>query len=220
LCPSDHPPETIGDATYGTQGKSNYMYCAGDWFGDAGYDPADKVPRGMFGFRTRTAMRDLTDGSSNTIAMSERAFSQNSLDVVGNIAINLGTAADLRNNPSLCRNVSVSGAHYGSGVTTTRRSGANWANGNPFFSGFNTILPPNSPSCAATNWGGEWGIFPPTSRHVGGAMVLMADGAVRFISQNINAGNPTLPVTTAGVSPFGVWGSLGSKAGSEVLGEF
>jgi prepilin-type processing-associated H-X9-DG protein len=100
------------------------------------------------------------------------------------------------------------------------RSGAAWPNGNPFFSGFNTILPPNSPSCAPDAWGGHWGILPPTSRHPGGVHILMADGAVRFVSENINAGNPTLPIQSSGMSPYGVWGALGSKAGHEVISEF
>jgi hypothetical protein len=43
------------------------------------------------------------------------------------------------------------------------------------------------------------------SQHVGGVHVLMGDGATRFISENIS----TL-----------TWNSLGSRAGSEVVGEF
>ena len=40
----------------------------------------------------------------------------------------------------------------------------------------------------------------------------MADGSVRFISQSIDAGNPTLAEVSAvgGRSPYGVWGSMGS----------
>jgi hypothetical protein len=43
------------------------------------------------------------------------------------------------------------------------------------------------------------------SRHVGGVHVLLADGAVRFVSNNIN-------LTT--------WRNLGFKKDGEVLGEF
>lgn len=229
LCPSDSSPSTLGDAVYGTQGKGNYVFCGGDWFtpgdGEAGsarsrggYHVDDKNPRGMFGFRTKISMRDLTDGSSNTIAMSERAFSNNERDVIGSIAV---SQSDLLANPGSCRGTR-SGSSYSSGITITRRTGANWANGCPFFSGFNTILPPNSPSCAVTNWGGNWGVLPPTSRHTGGAQVLMGDGAVRFVSENIEAGNPTtaVPAATAGISPYGTWGALGSKGGGEVVAEF
>lgn len=54
---------------------------------------------------------------------------------------------------------------------------------------------------------------------------LFADGAVTFVSENIDSGNmaaasPTsdttyIAKTTA--SPYGVWGSLGSRMGGESL---
>jgi prepilin-type processing-associated H-X9-DG protein len=83
-------------------------------------------------------------------------------------------------------------------------------------SGFNTILPPNS--IGATNYSSEWGsehILPPDSRHPGGVNAMMADGSVRFVSETIEAGNPASAGVTQGLSPFGVWGAMGSKAGGE-----
>ena len=85
-------------------------------------------------------------------------------------------------------------------------------------SGFTTILPPNSPSCA--NGAGEWqeGIFTPDSYHPGGVNGGMCDGSVRFFSETINAGNLNAPVPrvgSLGPSPYGVWGALGSKDGTE-----
>jgi hypothetical protein len=44
----------------------------------------------------------------------------------------------------------------------------------------------------------------------------MGDGAVNFISENIDAGN-------FGVTPnpnFGVWGALGTRAGGETVGQY
>lgn len=221
----------MADIVYGLQGKSNYRFCGGDWstpgsgesglgnIQSGGYHITDKNPRGIFGFRTRTSMRDLVDGSSNTLAMSERAFSHSSHDLLGSIAIE---QAGLMTTPGTCRTTQA-GSRYSSSVTTTRRSGASWANGNPFFAAFNTILPPNSPSCAISNWGGNYGVLPPTSRHTGGVHTLMADGAIRFISENINAGDSMAAVPSPGSgseSPYGVWGALGSKNAGEVVGEF
>jgi hypothetical protein len=69
------------------------------------------------------------------------------------------------------------------------------------------------------------GIISATSYHRGGVNGLIGDGAVRFISDNINyfsagtdmstiqAGNPA---EVTGASPFGVWGALGSIDGGEV----
>ena len=55
----------------------------------------------------------------------------------------------------------------------------------------------------------------------------MGDGTVRFISDNINAGNPTVTNPAgggsgapSGASAYGVWGSLGSINGGETVGDF
>lgn len=61
------------------------------------------------------------------------------------------------------------------------------------------------------------------SLHVGGTHCLMTDGAVRFISENIDAGNQATAVpapNSSGRSPYGVWGALGSRGSGEVVGEF
>ena len=51
----------------------------------------------------------------------------------------------------------------------------------------------------------------------------MTDGSARFISDNIDTGNlaaVTPAAAASSPSPYGVWGALGTKAGSEVIGEF
>ena len=58
-------------------------------------------------------------------------------------------------------------------------------------------------------------VLPPRSRHTGGVHCLFADGAVRFLSDNIDTGNLSMPNPTSGRSPYGVWGALGSKDGGE-----
>jgi hypothetical protein len=57
---------------------------------------------------------------------------------------------------------------------------------------------------------------------------LLADGAVRFISDTISTGNLSAPDLTAasntatysGPSNYGVWGALGSRNGGDIVGEF
>ena len=56
------------------------------------------------------------------------------------------------------------------------------------------------------------------SRHVGGAHFLMADGAVRFINQNISY-SPGEPANNYSQG-YGVWGALNTMGGNEVVGEF
>ena len=67
---------------------------------------------------------------------------------------------------------------------------------------------------------------------------MLADGAVKFVSETIDAGNLTLPAPLTGgapdgggshgfytearfgASPYGVWGALGSRSGGEVIGDY
>ncbi len=59
------------------------------------------------------------------------------------------------------------------------RRGFRWAWGQAFYTGMNTILPPNKGQCTRCNHEHEI-IAPPSSRHQGGCHILMADGAVIF----------------------------------------
>jgi prepilin-type processing-associated H-X9-DG protein len=123
-------------------------------------------------------------------------------------------------NPSIVRQQATAG-NYNTGVTLEDRPGKSWVDGLAEVVGFNTVLPPNSPSGHERHQAPA-GIHSATSRHTGGVHALMADGAVRFISENINTGTLSAPSpdTTGGQSPYGVWGALGSKSGGEVVGEF
>lgn len=101
------------------------------------------------------------------------------------------------------------------------KAGCRWTDGQPDWVAFNTILPPNGPSCnQGTNSSGDsyHMVIPPSSLHPGGVNGLMADGSVHFFSETIDTGNlgTTAPLSTSSEpSPYGVWGRLGSKAGGE-----
>jgi prepilin-type processing-associated H-X9-DG protein len=83
------------------------------------------------------------------------------------------------------------------GSVAAERRGFRWADGNPVFTVMNTMLPLNKPVChtgAETTTESkpfQSGIFSPSSRHQGGCHVLMGDGAVKFITDSIEAGSPT-----------------------------
>jgi len=97
--------------------------------------------------------------------------------------------------------------------------GANrWPDGSPIYSRFQTVLPPNSPNCVAvdgTDSPNTGVIGSLSSQHPGGAIAAMADGSVRFISEQIDCGNLSSPEVSSGPSPYGVWGALGTKDGGE-----
>ncbi|WP_236618470.1 DUF1559 domain-containing protein [Rhodopirellula europaea] len=205
--------------------------------------------RGAFGLRYTHKFRDILDGLSNTIALGEIATSLGDRDKRTQPALNAGGNTDssgVPGNPSLCQQwVSPERPQFWSngsdggtapsleGADSVHFRGSSWATFYPAHTGFQTILPPNREAC----WVGHTlypGLFPPSSRHPGGCHVVMADGAVKFITDSIEAGDSTagtvnfVSFSTAkltgvrapgNASPYGLWGSLGTRASREVIGE-
>ena len=218
VCPSDGIVDQSWADGKSTIGKTNYGFSAGD---SIVRGQNNMNPRGMFGANRCFGIADAQDGSSNTIMMAELVRTQSLRDVLGGTAIVAGTDA----NPQLCRQAvdPNDAAVFATGVELRGWAGDRWCDSNISMTGINTVLPPNSPRCAADGWDGRWGIYSSQSRHTGGVQVLLGDGSVRFVSENIDSGNQNAPDVDAnggGRSPYGVWGALGSRSGRETIGEF
>jgi prepilin-type processing-associated H-X9-DG protein len=210
LCPSDLPTTLQSNVA-----AKNYKFCVGTTINN-NYQNATN---GLFQFSQvgYKGTRDCTDGTSNTIAMAETGSGvQGSNSIIGNTAYNI---AGFDTNPALCKAVQGSNNTYVSGTAISSwGQGTLWPFGHPNWSAVTTVLPPNSPSCenGGDNPSNAYGIFTPSSYHTGGVTVLLADGSVRFISNNIDAGN-----YGSGSPPrFGTWGALGTCSGNESVGEF
>jgi prepilin-type processing-associated H-X9-DG protein len=170
---------------------------------------------------SNTSMAELTDGSSNTIAVSEMAvYNGNPRDIKGSHCMSVGSV--LATNPSVV--LSFKGPNgqlnctVGAVATSHWRRGQGWAPGYLMDIGFQTVVPPNSANASESNGEWTWGIYPPSSYHPGGVTGGFADGSVRFISDTIDTGN--LASAEAGAigskrSPYGVWGAMGSINGGE-----
>lgn len=225
LCPSD------GRGTRGNRiGQTNYMFSYGDmcwdfnsnWVGNGG-----RGLRGMFsalrGGRPGVyAFRDITDGLSNTIAMSERIKGKQGGNTMQRGAIRRGIGSAYRFNPSVVLGFIDETTGQYSGGNISQWSGLRWTDGVPAFTGITTVLGPNKGVFSHSNWDGSDGIYEPNSHHPGGVHCLMGDGAVKFISENIDTGNITADSRQAmnGPSPYGIWGALGSINGEEVINDF
>ncbi|QDU09582.1 DUF1559 domain-containing protein [Gimesia aquarii] len=130
-------------------------------YATSNYVVSDRIGSG----NTKIRIRDITDGTSNTLLMAERRFKRN-----------------------------PAGKRYG-GAIVWGRSGVTDA-GNKF----RVNWPINTPTATTSSTNAASGDAGCTrhgmsSNHEGGAQFLMADGAVRFISENISH-NPAAGSTT------------------------
>ncbi len=200
LCPSD--PGNVPRAN-----SVNYCFCVGDT--SQGINGATS-PRGVFGYYSAIDMAAITDGTSNTLAFSERAICLDAASIKGGRANSIA----VNPNPSICF-LQVTGSTYN--VTAGCIAGLRWNDGNVGFVAVNTVLPPNTPTCQTGTWDGDDGVYPPTSYHPGGVLGTLADGSTRFISDSVDSGNlaAAAPTAVGGASPYGVWGALGSRMGGE-----
>ena len=217
LCPSDGKVRQKG---VNDQGRTNYRTSVGDsiyrgWARDGN----SQTCRGLFGLLQGVPFAAITDGTSNTVMFSERLFGGNANLIKEGMATNV---TSLNPNaavaPAEClqtRNPARPNEYLTGTYGTANWSGRRWASGIPQYTRFNTVLPPNNPSCNDSTWDERNAVITATSNHPGGVNVAMADASVRFISETINAGDPTLIEVQSGPSPYGVWGALGSKDGGE-----
>ena len=220
LCPSDGSlPALSTDA----RGMHNYAFCVGDQVNGV---RDDQSVRGVFSYRLCTKIADIRDGTSNTIMMSERLKAEFHLDSVaaGEVEHVVGAAfgvGGVTTAPNVCYTVS-DGKYYTAGTGVRGELGGKWSDGQPENIAFNTVLPPNAPSCGDDSDGNDMVniVIPPASRHPGGANCLLADGSVRFVSETIDTGDLSVAQPSGGPSLYGVWGALGSKEGGETVSEF
>ncbi len=256
-CPSD---PGIGVPTLG---RTNYAACSGDSFYNAEegvtvwngttnrwqYE-TDSVAmqrsrcglRGAFVIRKSMRLSDIGDGLSNTIAAGEIATGRGERDIrTISITNGKGGLVIVAGNPKRCFDLgfidplrpkfwSSTASVYGA----VSERGFRWADFHTLQSQMNTILAPNSEVCLVGN-SDTYGVAPPSSYHQGGVHILMCDGATKFVTDSIEAGNSRTPSvyclalaamsnspTPAGAqSPYGLWGALGTRASKETLsGDF
>ncbi|MHB8865816.1 MAG: DUF1559 family PulG-like putative transporter [Pirellulaceae bacterium] len=220
-CPSDGAPARID--WWGC--TTNYMYSRGDW---ASWGEDWNCPRGFFTAKPGQYKQNIkgrsigavSDGLSNTIAMSERVIGWNRADRIkgGVIYYPQAYGSDPHNplvaTPIQCMATVGLNGMYLPGLQYRDWTGIRWADGG-IFTTFNTILPPNGPACNNDGWDGGRVMAAPTSFHPSGVLGLMGDGSVQFFSDTIDTGNLALGNVRSGVSPYGVWGAIGSIDGGE-----
>jgi prepilin-type N-terminal cleavage/methylation domain-containing protein/prepilin-type processing-associated H-X9-DG protein len=222
--PWNNAPKTLVCPSAGNEDLSyavNYAFSVGDTITN---NRDATTVRGLFGSRNGVRMAEISDGTSNTVAMSEHLITNFDLGSRGTVLIKEGTAtgySGLAANPGQCL-AATNGKVYANPGSVKGRTGWRWTDGQVEKIGFTTVLPPNAPSCidgGNTNGDGQNTIMSPNSMHPGGVNALRADGSVSFVSETIDTGNLAAASVAGGPSPYGVWGALGSKNGGEPISE-
>ncbi|QEG00476.1 hypothetical protein Mal15_45460 [Stieleria maiorica] len=201
---------------------------------------SNKCHRGAFVLCKDMKFRDILDGLSNTILCGEIAT-----DLAdGDARTTLPRSDTYSDRPGHGRGECRRNPSWGdqfldpdrprfwiaaatSSANATQARGFRWHDCYPLYTQFHTVRPPNKAMCSGGRDHND-STLAASSRHQGGAHVLMGDGAVIFITDSIEAGDPNAPQiayhnsppTVAGAeSPYGLWGALGSRAFNEVIEE-
>ena len=223
---------------------SNYMGCTGDamigelWgenrnnrgifrYYQPGGETIDTNVWGEIGFAL------VTDGLSNTMCISESCVGTGNNDMTIKGAVVTGGETIQTGPPSNCLAVRGTGgmrrADLGSWGDDWKSTGSNglgkaaaWGFAIHPASMYHAALPPNSPSC---NSGGIH--ISASSYHPGGVCTALLDGAVKFVSDSIDCGNPNdqlgWPLGSTnphahqwtGQSTHGIWGAIATPGCGE-----
>ncbi|MFN5586952.1 MAG: DUF1559 domain-containing protein [Planctomyces sp.] len=213
-CPSDPGLNRYLVANVINAASANYMQCMGSHSDHAGYVVSGAtIPltslHGIFSRNSRTRIADITDGTSNTAIFGEIRKGPNNTSSFlilpaghpqdFNVATNATgpwTGAAQLFPPAACENRAVNAWAY---------RGLQYYRGLTVATYYNHTLPPNARNrdcITSALWQAH---IAARSYHTGGAQICLADGSMRFVSENVDRG---------------VWSRVGSMQGGEVNGEF
>ena len=201
LCPSNSTASTKSSAMNGNWARTSYganMTIDSNNLLVVPYNSLGADRKGPFGPLGGARIRDITDGTSMSIALWE---------------IKAGpTAADARGTWAMARGIAVYGCYGDSDCLGVNR------NTNTNADDFHGCADATAENMGC--WPNRDGQHGPKSEHVGGAHALLCDGAVLFVNQNIEHGT-VVPVGTATTqAQRGVVRRLCTIAGDETVGEF
>jgi prepilin-type N-terminal cleavage/methylation domain-containing protein/prepilin-type processing-associated H-X9-DG protein len=196
-CPSDFQntqPASGGAINYYPNKGSSIV-----WRDATGPNTGMPAPNGVMYFGSRIRMADIVDGSSNTAAFSERLLTDGSNGIVSpreDVFLSMEAPTTPDEAVEMCSQVDILDLSN----QFPMFMGAPWMHGQH---AYQHVSPPNARSCGFQSV--LRATMPPSSRHPGGVHVLLADGSVRFVNENIS-----LPI----------WRALGTRNGGEAIGDF
>lgn len=221
ICPSDTGLRSLAQGI-GFAGVTNYVLSTGTTFPVSTNNPGGRSVTGIFYENSRVRFADITDGTSQTICISEQILSDSNdsannggnwngtspttgfVLTTGNNNTNAGP--ELLNYPQDCV--------AGNKLQLTR--GNRLLYGAPGHTMYNHIRGPNDKQIDCRGglphsqrnfywWSRLSHNVAAHSKHAGGVHALMCDGHTQFIANSID---------------LTIWSSMGSRGGGEVVGEF
>jgi prepilin-type N-terminal cleavage/methylation domain-containing protein/prepilin-type processing-associated H-X9-DG protein len=216
ICPSEvnaKPSQSTNaaGAVTGTYGISNYGWCEGDWYVFGG--PGAMANRGAFGPNMSRRLSEFTDGLSGTLVNAEvKAYTTAYHDCPSVVPSALASPTAMPD-PSAILSV-LSATPSGCGKSPAAGH-TRWVNGNSFYDGFTTALPPNTRAIAGPasqdidltsededDGGPTYSAVTSRSYHSGGVNGLFCDGSVKFLKSGIS---------------WQTWRALGSIGSGEIV---
>ncbi len=213
LCPSEVQSET-STHDYGSSAVSNYGWCVGDWFVWGGFSGPDN--RSAFGANRSRMLKTFTDGTGKTLWASEVKAYQPIYICDGAQLANVNNANSIP--PPDAAYGTVAPEYFG-GCRLYLLGHTEWSDGNAHATGFTTAWPPNHPTYGTLarnrdmdvqsnneeDGGPTFAAVTSRSYYPGGVACLLADGSVRFVTDQIDGM---------------LWRTLGTVAGGETVEAF
>lgn len=193
LCPADGiGPKVPGSAF----GANNYVCNVGTGMGGGGVYNGDYVSGdGVFLLRHPIRITDITDGTSNTAALSEALLGDG-----------LTGGTDVRREARMLGgSTPTTPATCGGGGTDGTQNGNKWINGGYWATAYNHYFLPNTTSWDCINTANNYGLKAARSMHTGGINLMLCDGSVHYVSNAVS---------------LSTWRALGTRSGGEVLGDY
>jgi prepilin-type N-terminal cleavage/methylation domain-containing protein/prepilin-type processing-associated H-X9-DG protein len=211
LCPSDTSPsnDSIGRAVH------NYPLCTGTTFPVSPNNPTGIPVTGVFFENSAIGIQSITDGSSQTVCVSETIVSNGIAGTWDGNSQTTGFVLALGGNDSSTgpQVINYPADCSGPGLKLNMTRGVIWIYGAPGHSMYNHARPPNDPGVdcrgglphsSDTNffWDRLSHNVAAHSRHPGGVQALRCDGSVLFVKNSINPA---------------IWSAVGSRNGQEIV---
>src|SRR5262245_13440152 len=207
LCPSDGQSPVFASFGAAALAGTNYVVNAGTGTGTY-YDlryPTD----GVFWYGSKLRHKDLTDGLSSTIFVSEALLGsgRNDYEVATDPRRQWMTVSCMTtpnpDRPGTVAPLTDALCMAPTGMTWVGDRGASWIGGPGQRSAFNTYLMPNDPMADCGSNG--LGRYKASSGHPGGVNMILGDGSVHFIKDHIE---------------LSTWRALSTRGDCEVLGSY